>query len=389
MSLATALLALMPLVIGHTPNDDDVIPPGPPAGVSGIAGFLAVSSIEFDGLVGEPHRLEVVYLFPDRARWSLRALNGQPADRTLFYRFGNQAWAVDPGKATSRELERPDRLSMLLQVELRRAVMFFPLGFDWTADDESKTRSVTIRETANAKSPAIGRLVAEVDSERRARRITAVRPSGEEFESLEVLEWQTIGKRDWPRKLRLSQGEETIWDETVESVVTRVSSVDRFFQPVDRRAGSRTTLVEGKVVQVVDLSPITYRAHPIDSDADWESCLESARTWIDDARDSIDIDGTGIDPVPSFELDANGRPTRCLVRLSKALSDPPPGWTTRTDLPGVALVVDELRDLGVETIALLRRAAPPGERAGTAYCRVLSAGGPLGVQVYLPLQTGD
>jgi hypothetical protein len=195
--------------------------------------------------------------------------------------------------------------------------------------------------------------------------------------------------------MTLFQDATRVWTERVERVVTRVHSVDTFFQPADRRAGPKTTLVDGRVVHSLDLSPITYRAHALDEGAresqeiDWASHLARAADWIAKATRELEPHGLAVDPVPSFELSSDGRPTRCLVRLADARTTPPDGWTTRSDVPGVALVLDGIRELDAETVPFLRATAPAGERAGVAYCRVVRADGPGGVQVYLPLHAAE
>ncbi len=404
LAIRIATVALTALAAGaQGASDDEVLQPGAPAGMSGFAGFLAVSRIEFEGSDDDPHELEVVYLFPDRARWSIRSLRGGAADRSLFYRFGNQAWAVDPGTGQSRAFERPDRLSTLLQMELRRAAMFYPVGFDWSDGEDASTRVATVQETTSVAphseseeaahtSATIGTLVAALDAEGRPVRIDARLPSGEGLEALAIDAWQTIGKRDWPARMTLLQDTTRVWTESIERVVTRIHSVDRFFQPVDRRAGAKSTFVDGRVIHSIDLSPITYRAYAIDLEPepfDWAPHLARAADWIAAAREALGPDGPAVDLVPSFELSAEGRPTRCLVRLAQARTTPPAGWTTRSDVPGVALVLEGMEELSRDALALLRRAAPAGERAGIAYCRVVRAEGPEGVQLYLPLVAGE
>jgi len=186
--------------------------------------------------------------------------------------------------------------------------------------------------------------------------------------------------------VRLVKDGATVWRETVLEVSTRISLVDAFYHPVDRRARA-TAVIGDAVVRALDIRAITQRAHEFEAGIGWDAAQARAERWIADAR--VDLAGTGhvVDPVPAFELDAEGRPTRCLVRLEQLALDAPTGWTNRVEQPGAATVLDGLAALDRSALAALRAALPAGEREGVAYCRIVRHDGATEVQVYLPAES--
>jgi len=375
-----ALALVLAAVLQDPVDPDEAGAPGPLAGSGGIAGFTSVSRIVFPDEESPPHRFEAVYLFPGRARWRLLAIGGRSSERMLVYRYGEHAHQLEPGKTGSSVFHGDSLVTTLLQVELRRAAMTWPHGFPWEGEGEARTTPIT----ASTKSQRpIGSLAATLGKDGRPARIEALDLLGNEVESLAIDAWQELRGRWWPRTLTLSQHDRPIWKETVEKVETRVYFVDLFFQPPDRRPTLPATLASGRSVLSLDLQGITFRRRELERGCTWDEALARAAAWIEEASTR---EGLRLDPVPTIELAAEGRPGQVLLRLAQRDDTPPEGWTTIGDRPGLALVLDDLSQLGPPLLTALFAAAPAGAQPGTPYCRILEREGGRQVQVYLPLE---
>jgi hypothetical protein len=374
--------ALLGLALLLAPQEgEDPTAPGPRVGIEGIAGFMATSEVVFAGAPDQPHRLEFVYLFPDRARWLLAAEDA--AARVLYYRFGERSWRVDAAGKASVEVEEDELDTTLLQMELRRAVLHFPAGLAWE-EREDGSRRAPVRARSKAKARPIGHLEARLDGEGALASISVHDGGGELVESLTVTAWRTTRGRAWPGELVLANQDGVVWHETLGEVETRVHLVDDFFRPADRRRLRGTHVVDGRVVRALDLPAVTYRRYPLEEGAEWSAALAASRAHIAAAGRELVGTNLGLDPVPAFELDDEARPVACLVRLQTA-APPPEGWSRRSDRPGLGMLLGELGDLDRRALGLLGRLRDGGSMSGPAYCRVLRAEGPDGVQLYLPL----
>ena len=293
---------------------------------------------------------------------------------------------VAPGGTTSSEYEGDERDAALLQMELRRAIMLWPDGFAWREQTDETLRSAEVRRRDAGDAPRIGTLEARLGASGELLLVQAL-PLGAQqpTESLRVLDWRRHGGRAWPRTIELSARGQLVWREVVEEVTTRVFYVDTFFRPADRR-DPRSAVVDGILVQWIDLTAFTYAAHLLPDGASWDEALELGRAWIRAAGEELAGTPHAVDPVPCFELSEAGAPTRCLVRLAAAVVDPPQGWTTRGDGPGLGTLLEGLDELTPGAVATLREAAAEEERGGVPYCRIARVEGPGGVQLYRPLR---
>jgi hypothetical protein len=347
--------------------------------LAGLAGFRIVSRLDFGA---EQNRLTAVYLFPDRVRWHFEAYGAKRSEHLYLYRLGERVHELRSGGA-SRELVEAERDGVLLQMELRRALFFWPDGFEWL-EREPGSRRALVRPCACCRKEPIGELLATLDDAGRPREIRALAPDGRVREGLTLRAWQELAGRGWPKELALFQGGTQQFEETVESVETRVHFSDPAFLPPDRRLPADTGR-GGLDVLSIDLIAVTHRERELPAGSDWPEALDRARAWIEEARAELVPRGLAVDPVPTFLLGPDARPRLCLVRLAHSEPAPPPGWETIEERPGLALRLEEISELTGARLAWLRALAPADAHPGEPYLR-LQPDGPGRVQVVLPLE---
>ena len=376
MIRSTCLVALglvLPLGRWQSASDD---PRCERRGIAGLGGFVSVSRIEFGD---ETNRLTATYLFPDRARWHFEAYGKQRSQHQFIYRSGDRVHRLVTGAGASSESDEAERDANLLQMELRRAILFGPESFEWVASPEG-ARTARVARHACSPGQVIGTLVASGDLERPSR-IEARGPDGALREWFEVDSWQEIDGRRWPREMTLHQGEQAL-REIVEAVDTDAYFLDLYFVPPDLRARTGPAAATSSV-RSIDLIAITYRLQPLEEELDWPAALDRARAWQAEAAAALREQGLALDPIPTFEVSPEGKPTRCVLRLARVARPPPEGWTTREDRPGLALRVENLEEVDPARLAALNAAVPKDARAGVPYVRIHGDGK---VEIDLPLE---
>jgi len=369
VSLLLALLALpsRQQPAAHGPE------PGPRAALAGMVGFETISRLDFGE---QQNRLTAVYVFPDRVRWHFESYGArQRSEHQYFYRAGERVSELVSGRS-SRALEGAEHDAVLLQMELRRAAMLWPDGFDWK-EDGSGTRSAVASADSCCRELPLGSLVATLE-DGRPRRIEARDALGRALETLEIREWQERGGRKWPRTLALQTGS-TSFVETVESIETRVHYLELSFLPPDLRPLTAPT-APGATVLSRDLVSMTYSVHELPADLDWDAALTRARDWIAEAGKQA---GLSVDPVPTFELTPEGRPMTCLVRLQAPVLPAPAGFETHAERAGLFLTLRELGMVDAAALERITQATPPGALPGVPYLRVHAQ--PSLIELVLPL----
>lgn len=349
--------------------------------IAGLRGFSAHSRVVFDAEPEAPHRLEVVYSFPDRARWLLGLRTDADGERLVEYRDGERAYGLFPGEATSVEYAGEDRAVALRRFELRRAAMLWPDGFDW--QDTPDGRRAALRA---ADGVALGSLVA-TPAEGRPLRFAALDPRGEEQESLEVESWQRADEREWPRVLRLSAAGAGVWRETVERIDTRGRWLPTFFVPADRRTSTGSARLAPGVSRT-ELAPARVRRLELAPELGWEAAWKAAERALSAEQRRLEERGSALDGVARIELDGELRPAFALAFLAEdaaavdGYAEGEGREALTTLVPGPAVprsAADELL-----------RSVPEGARPLPAYVRRLDGGGPqTGLQVVLPLAPGE
>jgi len=353
------------------PHGDE---PDERAPIAGLVGFHAVSRIDFGQA---QNRLTADYVFPDRARWHFESYEAKERSEHLFlYRRGALVWQFAQGR--SQALEGAERDAVLLQMELRRAVMLWPDGFSW-GETAGGLREAQVTPDSRCGGTAIGRLVATMQEGRPAR-ITAHDVSGLALETLELTSSEERNGRPWPAGLALLGGDgKRQFQETIESVETRVRFLELYFIPPDRRPG--TAGAPGTGVVATNVVPMTYRVRSLASGTSWSQATRQARQWIAEER----APGIEVDPVPTFEVTAEGQPARCLVRLAVAADPPPEGFVTVPEGIGFLLSLPGLEALDRSLLDSLIARVPEGHSPGTPYLRVHDRAR-MPIELVLPLQ---
>lgn len=337
----------------HTAHDPA---PGPRAAIEGLTGVRWRSTLDF----GEAHnRFEALYAFPDRARWVFESLDR--SSRQTIYRSGTRLFEVSGGPST--ELEGAARDHALLQIELRRAALLWPHGFDWAADGEAQR--ATLFASSCCRTRPIGALLATGLADGRPRRIEALDPQGEAFEAIDIEAWKEQDGRTWPARLRVS-GRSGSFDETVEEIDTRARYLDMAFLPGDRR----TAPTDGPPQLTGDLVGTVAARFELPRGLGWSEARTRAEALRVALAERLGPDGPALDPVPSFELDAEARPVACRVRLRDPVADPPPrGFERRDGGTGLFLFLARPEELTAQAVGRLLRGVPSDATAGTPYVR--------------------
>jgi hypothetical protein len=355
--------------------------PGPRSAIAGLAGFQSVSRIDFGT---QQNRLTAAYVFPDRARWHFENYTAvERSEHLHLYRQGRAFHQLGTSDA-SEALAGKARDVALLQMELRRAVMLWPDGFDW-ADAGDGVRSAAVHADSCCRTGSLGRLVATVAGNR-ARRIEARDPEERLVEALQITAWQDFQGRAWPRTLEL-ESEGGGFVETIESIETRVHYLELSFVPPDRRSAPGAS-APGAGVLARDLVAVTFTARALPNDVSWEDAVARARAWIAETDTALERTGFTVDPVPTFELSNTGRPLRCLVRLAAPAWPAPEGYQTVPERPGLLLALPSLAELDSAALARLESARPASTKAGLLYLR-LHPRKELPIEVVMPLVPAD
>ncbi len=324
----------------------------PRAAIAGLAGVECVSILEYAADPSTPHELNATYVFPSRARWQIRVRGREELGRSIEYRCGDTYFVLPQAEGRSIEVSRrsplADQVSAKCEMlELRRAALLWPDGFEWSESGEAR----------RAASECGRVLLARLGDDGRPRELHFESENGGLGERLVIRSWKQRQNRWWPQDLELWFGPERIWSERVESVTTALSLLDLYFVPPDRRAGSPGGDAAHAVRHIDAPERCDVRVQLPES-ADWKSVAslwksESARVFAQLPADWSAAPGVHV------ELAEDGRPTALLVNLRGAGAAPPGAIVSPAT--EALLVVERwpAQDLA-NSLASLRRATPPG-----------------------------
>ncbi len=367
--LSALALALAPAAL---PQDPSGFPPRRP--VAGSHGFHAVSRVVYEGHPDRPHRLEVDCQFPARVRWRLAPEAG--GARLAEYRAGARGFRLLPGAAGSAAVEGDDLALLVGRMELRRAAFFWPDGFAWRtlvqdADGPRAARMVAPLAGAPPGEAAAMHLEARGASgpgvdDARPHELVLLDARGTELERMEIAEWFAADGRLWPRRLALFARGAPAWREEVLEATANAYFLDLAFLPPDRRP-AEPAAPSAEPALAVDLVPHVGRRQALPGGQGWERALASARERAQAAQRALGVES--LDPALTLELDAEGRPCACWLRLAPArAAEPPAGWQAVPERPGL-LARLERPEQAAERLPSLLAHLPEGTRAGAPYVR--------------------
>jgi hypothetical protein len=359
-------------------NAEPLIPPPARRPVEGIHGFASLSTVEFQARPDSPHRLSASYTFPDRARWYLEPAGAATGQRTVIYRSGPQAWVLAPGAEEAARFQGQQETQVFLQLELRRAALFWPRGIAW--EDglvDGPVASVRIAELETG-----GLIAARFRSEGSPPSSFFSRlPGGAAFEEFRDVQWSDgpLGPR--PTRWTLFSGTEEVWTETIEELQTKVRYVDSHFLPPHLR--DLPPDGDADAILLVEVPARCRKRHPL-STSSWADAIAQAQELIATTRE-LGLPGT-VDPNPVFELDADGLPCTLLIRLILSGEEPPEGWEEAAAESALSRLNPNGRLPSLAEINQLRAARPAGTHPGTPRLRLgLVQGQPFTAQLLLPL----
>lgn len=329
----------------------DLLPRRP---IDGLHGIETHSVLRYVAAPDEPRAFEAVYVFPDRARWEFELATG---DSRRVYRAGRDVFYSQSGP--SQPLEDAQRDMLVGEIELRRALLVWPHGFEWK-ELESGEREADLG--------IFGRLRATVDAETGLpTRLALHTPDGRKRESYRALEWRKDKGRRWPAALEFWHGDSHLWDETIERA-SPARYVDSFFTPADRRG---TDVEDGEAAQGVQpLQAFTGYRVELPKKTSWDDALKRADE--ERARWAAKLPDAKIAERPTLALGADGRPSAIWIRIEPPLRPAPDGWTQLPERQGVAsfAAFEVLAELNADRVSWMRERVPRGAEPGEAYVRV-------------------
>ena len=328
--------------------------PGSLRPIAGIAGFKSSSSLKMVEAPGDPILLEVLELFPDRARWTF--LRKDTHDRRTDYRYGEHLYLLDVGQRISAPLTTEERGNALRSMALRRGAFLWPDGANWSKDGAVRTAPALALAT-DPKEQAIGELRAFLDDGGSPTRFEIRTEDGSVQETIDILERFNSQSRSWPKKLRLSSQGKLVWEEEVTGVEVQVRFVEKYFIPPDRKE-----LLRPLAKPQLQLFPEeTVLRLPLAPDLPWDEALAKARSRLAATVEELRTTSFLISPIPSLELSGSGQPASVLLHLEKATPRPPKGWSTFPKRRGVRLTLGGLTEPAEAELETLRKAIPKGE----------------------------
>ena len=339
--------------------------PPPPTTIAGLRGFESVSALVLATAPETPRELRATYAFPDRVRWMISSHGTSGLERSIQYRFGSAAYQIPAGTDRSEECAGEERDKLFLQMELRRALMLFPDGFEWKKDGVESTASLgdlgVLRARFASAADATPSEVVSVDSHQHV------------IDAFRSITWKESGGRRWPASMEHWQAEKLLWKETVSAVETGARTIDDYFLPPDRR-DLRGSQPVGGAIRELDLPPTcALRVELARAATTWQAALAELERQRAAWTEKLAAAGLRLDPNATFELSDAGVPEACFLRLATVPTSPPSGFETTVTRKGRATALQGVAAVNVERMRELSRSVPRGSVAGRAYVRFAPA----------------
>jgi hypothetical protein len=335
-------------------------PPPPPKPVAGISGFESISTLRYPAAPDRPHELRATYVFPERVRWQLTVKDGKGDERILQFRSGEAVYRMPAHSATSEICTGADRSQTLLQMEMRRALMLYPDGFEWKGTGFER----------RADLGELGSLFV-IDStapDKRPTELGDAGPDGKTIDSFKSIGWREKDGRAWPAEMELWHSGELAWKETVESVDVRGRFVDSYFIPPDRRDHAGAEPMQGSIREL-DLSPTCALRVEIAKDTTWDRALADLARLRSDWTRQLAEKKLELEPVATVVISGGGEPAAIVLRLATVPKEVPAGFLVSSPRRGLAVAVLGLKEATPAKLTDLRSALPKGSVEGIPYVR--------------------
>lgn len=381
-SLALTLLCAWPFALAQAPRAvaeaqakvqaAPKLPPRRP--IAGIEVLETTSSVVQVAEPGPKRELVVTFAFPGRVRILESTQSDHGVERRFRYRYGDTLYQHDLKDPASTELTGAARTDALAEMELRRAVLLWPDGFEWKADGE--TRSGSVGEAGSVQAH-VGASAKQPD------RIAIVAENGAERVSFRSVQWRESGGRVWPASFELWRAGKHVATETIAGTDVTKTYIDLFFMPTDRRDRATERDAMLGLVREQELPRFCARRVELTQGTSWPEARREIEAVLADWSARVKERALALDPGWTVELDDAARPKAVLVRLATIPDPAPEGFSTSAVRQARVMFVEGLTDATAARLEELRRAVPASATAQHAYLRIRPDGGP--VLIVLPL----
>lgn len=353
--------------------------------IGGIRSIDCASVVVYSAAPDVPHRLNATYAFPQRTRWWLGLGDEASPERQMRFCYGDALYAVDRQGGTSRELLAEEHAEAHVQLEMRRALLLWPLGFEWKRTGVESSSSL----------PNTGRLVAHFADE------TAQNPDSLSFFALDgrpgdefrALTWRTDQGKAWPTNLELWHEHELVWTETVRSIDTRTRFIDSFFLPPDRRDIGSSKPLEVGALRSTDLTECRVQRLALEPNLTLTAALEA---WARITREQgalLAPRGFALDDKVTIEISRTAQPAAILLRLAPTTRGLPEDLAKAFEIvrerPALTTFVIGVQNVAEAEVKKLYGGVPADATGGTPYVRLDPKKPDQHVLIVLPLVAGE
>jgi hypothetical protein len=245
-------------------------------------------------------------------------------------------------------------------MELRRALMLYPDGFEWKGTGPER----------RADLGELGSLfvVDSTASDKRPTELGDAGPDGKTIDSFKAIRWREKDGRTWPAEMELWHAGELVWKETVDSVDVRGRFVDSYFVPPDRRDRTGAEPMQGSIREL-DLPPTCALRVETSKGGTWDGALAELARLRGDWTKQLAEKKLELEPIATIEISGEADPMAIVLRLSTVPEDLPAGFLVSSPRKGLAVAVLGLKEATSAKITDLRKALPKGSVEGIPYVR--------------------
>ncbi len=371
-----ALFVVWPWALAQTPRPAaepqasvPSLPKLPPRrAIAGIEVLETTSSVVQVAAPDLRQELIVTFAFPGRVRMLESTQSDHGTERRFRYRYGDTLFQHALKDQTSSVLTGAAMTDVLAEMELRRAVLLWPDGFEWRADGEIRTSS----------AGEAGTLLAHLGAgTKQPDRLALVAEDGAERVSFRSVQWSEAGGRVWPTSFELWRyGRHSATETIVGRDVTK-SYIDQFFLPTDRRDRATERDAMLGLVREQELPRFCARRVELTKASAWPEARREIESVLAEWSARVKERSLALDPSWTIEIDDAARPKAVLVRLATIPDPAPEGFTTSAVRQARVMFVEGLPQATADRMEELKRTVPVGAKTQPAYLRFRPESGPV------------